>query len=398
MDSGDCTTVATQPRQLHYSNNLSKKNSKKMQNISTIFQHPHSITYHPYLFSLFLSPSTMFSDPYTSDRLARPTGRSMRTTPRESLKTDFTSGEYRPREREGRRAVWPGSSHDCEILHTNKRPEHSVERGRAAPPPYGVGKGVLSSRQTGRKFTTLSNDMASTPLRITDEVSPGRSPLSPGRRYNHVPKDGITSVFLPPTGESAKHSTRSRSCPPLSLEYKVQTGLATSPLKTISDISTRGGAMAGGDTRWKKPSLRVNQGLKHEQHFVVSMQSHAEGKRSRSHSPQVGEATPPSYASKRRFCANTFHGSGTADAMNNWHRPSQYQFAKKNRSHQNSSVGEALTGRGLPEAPRGRKGVLGHTLTYRSHSVTIPSKLPQAPASPSKGHSSDAYWAHTRLW
>ena len=26
MDSGDCTIVATQPRQLHYSNNLSKKN------------------------------------------------------------------------------------------------------------------------------------------------------------------------------------------------------------------------------------------------------------------------------------------------------------------------------------------------------------------------------------
>ena len=26
-DSGDCTTVATQPRQLHYSNNLSKKRS-----------------------------------------------------------------------------------------------------------------------------------------------------------------------------------------------------------------------------------------------------------------------------------------------------------------------------------------------------------------------------------
>ena len=25
LKSGDCTTVATQPRQLHYSNNLSKK-------------------------------------------------------------------------------------------------------------------------------------------------------------------------------------------------------------------------------------------------------------------------------------------------------------------------------------------------------------------------------------
>ena len=28
-NSGDCTTVATQPRQLHYSNNFSKKNPKK---------------------------------------------------------------------------------------------------------------------------------------------------------------------------------------------------------------------------------------------------------------------------------------------------------------------------------------------------------------------------------
>ena len=31
MDSGDCTTVATQPRQLHYSNNLSKKTKKKLR-------------------------------------------------------------------------------------------------------------------------------------------------------------------------------------------------------------------------------------------------------------------------------------------------------------------------------------------------------------------------------
>ena len=31
-DSGDCTTVATQPRQLHYSNNFSKKNWGKFKN------------------------------------------------------------------------------------------------------------------------------------------------------------------------------------------------------------------------------------------------------------------------------------------------------------------------------------------------------------------------------
>ena len=29
LDSGDCTTVATQPRQLHYSNNLSNKTKKE---------------------------------------------------------------------------------------------------------------------------------------------------------------------------------------------------------------------------------------------------------------------------------------------------------------------------------------------------------------------------------
>ena len=29
IDSGDCTTVATQPSQLHYSNNLSRKKEKK---------------------------------------------------------------------------------------------------------------------------------------------------------------------------------------------------------------------------------------------------------------------------------------------------------------------------------------------------------------------------------
>ena len=36
-DSGDCTTVATQPRQLHYSNNLSKEKEKNsINNVSVL--------------------------------------------------------------------------------------------------------------------------------------------------------------------------------------------------------------------------------------------------------------------------------------------------------------------------------------------------------------------------
>ena len=41
-DSGDCTTVATQPRQLHYSNNLSKKKSIPLKFGRPCVQNPSS--------------------------------------------------------------------------------------------------------------------------------------------------------------------------------------------------------------------------------------------------------------------------------------------------------------------------------------------------------------------
>ena len=68
-DSGDCTTVATQPRQLHYSNNLSK-NTHFFQKYPPLTTHtlsifvlfpPTPLTLTPRL-HLYLTPILFLSD------------------------------------------------------------------------------------------------------------------------------------------------------------------------------------------------------------------------------------------------------------------------------------------------------------------------------------------------
>ena len=333
--------------------------------------------------------------------------------PRESLRSDFTNGEHQRRLSTGRLACGPGSYSRPDILCMQKPDRRSTgvamspERTVNSPPPYGVGAGSPAARHTGRRSTAATVEMNKLPLRLTDECGPAfssaRSPPSPNRRALHAPADNLVSVFRPPVSGEARPSARSRSCPPMSLEGAPAPGKITSPLKTSSCIGTAGGCVSGGDSGWTRPGMRVHADAKHRQGFVVSKQTHAElgGRRSRSAEPGRsggGDHRLPSYASKKRFGNATFSGDGTHDAMN-WTQGPKSFFSRKRIDHQQSDlVRNVLVGRGNPGPARGRKGMLGHELTYRSHSVTVPSCLPASQRSPSKGKGSGDSWGHTRLW
>ncbi|KAJ9454799.1 hypothetical protein DIPPA_17507 [Diplonema papillatum] len=324
--------------------------------------------------------------------------------PRQSLSNDF-SGTDRERYSTGRRNILP--RHEEPSI---RRRNCSPERAAMSPPPYGVGQGTPQVFPGGRRQTYLSEAGRASPNSLA-AFSPAQCSISPGNRKGHYPRDALSNLYstscapLAGTDRVAPRG-RSRSCPPVEGYEAPLKHRAVSPMKTASQIGVKGGTLAG-DGAEARAGKNVNP-VKNDQHFVVSRQHHALHVHRtvlKSKSPQRADhAVPveelPHYIAKRRAPSSsiTVAGSGTAGAMC-WNGPPLKNFAKRRLQHTMSdSVQKALSGKGIPEPPRGRRGVLSQQQTFCSNVVTVPSMMPLPPRTAQKRSVSHSAWNPTRLW
>eukprot|EP01059_Diplonema_ambulator_P033096 TRINITY_DN6778_c0_g1_i4.p2 TRINITY_DN6778_c0_g1~~TRINITY_DN6778_c0_g1_i4.p2 ORF type:complete len:343 (+),score=82.15 TRINITY_DN6778_c0_g1_i4:29-1030(+) len=317
---------------------------------------------------------------------------------RPSLRSDWTCAEPGGG-RTGRRSVSPTPVREAELM-TSKRRMHS-------PPPYGVGGCGPANRTTGKRLTANS-DFNKTPLKLTDEPlgSFERQSRSPGMLTGLrqiVPRDCMKHLSEPPEDFKTKVQCRSRSCPPPPSGEIVHKQKNVSPNKMVSNINVTGGVLAGDVPVKRSCKGGVQMGM-NNQNFVVTRQQHAPtasrtAVRSASYSPQRNDGDLPMYVAKKRFGGGgVFSGHGTAAAMC-WNKPAEYTFARKRLQHQQSdNVNLALTGRSIPEAPRGKRGVTGQSLTFCSHAVTNAEFLPDTRHSAARAQRPNSTYAHTRLW